>query len=108
MSLYAQYLKELVGKHIIEKEHGFLVYSFTNDSCYIENIFVEEGHRHYNLASDMADEVVEIAKEKGLTKLVGSVTPSANGSTASLRILLAYGFKLNSSTDNFILFEKAI
>lgn len=108
MSLYGQYLKELLGKHIVEHEHGFIVYSFTNDSCYIENIYVEPEFRNSNVASNMADEVVLMSKQKGLTKLMGSVTPNANNSTISLKVLLAYGFTLNSSTNNFILFEKAI
>lgn len=59
-------------------------------------------------ASQIADKIVTIAQAKGLKKLFGSVSPSANNSTISLKVLLAYGFQLSSSSNNFILMEKAI
>jgi GNAT superfamily N-acetyltransferase len=103
-SLYAQYIQEREGKSILESDKGYATYSFTDDGCYIEDIFVIKEHRKSGEAARLADQIVEIARQKGCKKLYGSISPSANGSTASLKVLLSYGFRLSSSANNFILF----
>ena len=108
MSLYGDYIKERENKSIVESDVGFATYSVAKDGIYIEDIYVRPEYRKGHIAADMADQIAVIAREKGLHKLYGSVCPSANGSTASLKVLLAYGFKLNSSTNNFIMLEKEI
>lgn len=108
VSLYAQYVLERQGKQILEHAQGFATYSFIDNAVYIEDIFVQKEYRQTGLAAHMADLICEIAKEKGYKKLFGSVVPSANGSTDSLKVLLAYGFKLDSSANNFIAFSKEI
>ena len=107
MSLYGSYIKEREDKEIIEDSRGFATYQFLDyDRCYIESIYVQPDFRNTNLASEMADKIAIIAKERGCTKLVGSVSPTANGATASLKVLLAYGFQLESSSNNLIVFVK--
>ena|ERR1700722_12992962 len=108
MSLFSDYIQEREGKGLIETDKGFATYSFVKDGAYIEDIFVHKDHRHSGEAAQMADQIAILAKEKGLTKLFGSISPSANNSTISLKVLLAYGFQLNSSTNNFIWLEKDI
>lgn len=107
-SLYALYLAERTNKKIMEDEYGFATYSFTNDAVYIEDLFVLAGHRTEGHAAKLADKIAIIAKEKGLKKMLGSVCPSANGSTVSLKVLIAYGMKLESSTNDFIVMSKEI
>lgn len=106
MSLYASYLKEREGKEIIESEIGFATYYFLDDGCYIQDIFVLKDYRKIGEASRLAEEIEKIAKSKGYKKLYGTVCPLANGSTESIKALLAYGFKLNSSVSNLIAFVK--
>lgn len=108
MSLFGNYIKQRENKDIIESDKGFATYSIVKDGIYIEDIYIENDHRHQGEAARMADQIADIAREKGLTKLFGSISPSANGSTDSLKVLLAYGFKLNSSTNNFIWLEKVV
>lgn len=108
LSLFGAYIKERENKDIIETDYGFATYSFTPNGCYIEDIYVSPDFRHSKLASEMADKITAIAKEKGVKRLIGSVVPSANNSTASLKVLLGYGFKLESATNNFIVFTKDI
>ena len=109
MSLYAQYIAEREGKHIIESDKGFATYVFNPDnSVYIQDIFVHPDYRHDHVAAHMADEIVKLSKERGCTRLYGSVVPSANNSTASLKVLFAYGFKLDKSTNDFIVVSKEI
>jgi ribosomal protein S18 acetylase RimI-like enzyme len=109
MSTYGNYIKEREGKEIIEDSLGFATYQFLDDNrCYIENIYVIPDHRNSNVASSYADKITEIAKERGCTKLIGSVCPTTSGATASLKVLLAYGFSLDSCLNNIIIFSKDI
>lgn len=108
MSLYADYINERTGKEIVESDKGFATYYFHKDGCYIEDIYVQPDYRKSGEASNMANKIAEIAKSKGINKLYGTVCPSANNSTDSLKVLLAYGFKLDSSISNLIALVKEI
>lgn len=108
MSLYANYVKELCGKEVLENENGFVVFFPFNDGLYIQDIYVVPAFREKNYASSLADQVAEIAISRGLKKLYGSVKPSNNNSTISLKVLLAYGFKLDSSVVDGIALVKEL
>lgn len=107
MNKYAEYLK-LHGKHLLEVDEGYATYMDFKDGIYIEDIYVRPEHRKDGIASKMADVIAMIAKTKGLNKLYGSVRPSYQYSTESMKILLAYGFKINSSAVDAIALEKEI
>lgn len=109
MSLYAKYVHEKTSKLIVETDQAFATYLFTDETTvYIEDIYVVPEARNTDVASIIADSIVAIAKEKGCTKLLGSVVPSNKGSTASMKVLLAYGMRLKSCNNDFIIFEKEI
>lgn len=109
MSLYAEYIKEHRNDEIIEMEHGFATYRYLDsNSVYIVDIYIQPDHRKSKLASVIADEVVKASKLRGCTKLLGTVTPSANNSTVSLKVLLGYGMSLKSSSNDLIIMEKEI
>lgn len=110
MSLYAEYLSERTNDEIIETAHGFATFRYLNEgkSVYIMDIYVKPEHRKTNLAADMADVIAKLAKAKGATEMLGTVVPSAKNSTTSLRVLLAYGMTLQSSTNDLIVFRKDI
>jgi hypothetical protein len=110
-SLYSQYISERSDDKIIEMPgEGFATYRYINGgkSVYIIDIFVTPEARHGKIASGLADIISNEAKERGCKEVLGSVCPSAKGSTTSLKVLLAYGMKLQSSSDNFIVFSKEI
>lgn len=110
MSLYANYLREKTNDEILETDKGFATYRYLDNdkTVYIVDIYVLPDFRNTHEASKMADSIIAEAKEKGCTKMIGSVVPSAKGSTASLKVLLAYGMTLDSSTNDFILFKKEL
>lgn len=108
MKMYADYIKERENKDCIYTDKGFATYSFNETSCYIEDIYVKPEFRQSGETKKLVDKIIESALEHGYTTLTGSVCPSAKGSTDSLKVLLAYGFKLLSSTNNFIIFSKEI
>lgn len=110
MSLYAKYLTERTNDKILETGHGFATYRMIPDqkAVYIVDIYVDPDFRKAGTASQIADEIAKTAKKEGFTKMLGSVVPSMKGSTDSVRVLLAYGMKLQSSTNDFIIFEKEL
>lgn len=110
MSLYAKYLTERTNDRILEINHGFATYRILPEqkAVYIVDIFVDSDFRKAGTASQMADEIAKIAKKEGCTKMLGSVVPSTKNSTASLKVLLAYGMSLQWSAQDFIVFEKEI
>lgn len=108
MKMFADYIKERENKECLYSAKGFATFLFEKETCYIENIYVKPEFRKEGEASRLADEIADIAAKKGCKLLMGSVSPLANGSTDSLKVLLAYGFKLVSSTNNFIILSKEI
>jgi hypothetical protein len=110
MSHYAAYIRERSDDEIVENESGFATYRFINDgkSCYIIDLYVCPRDREKGEASGLADTIVGIAKQRGCSELLGSVVPSAKGSTTSLKVLLGYGMTLKSASNDFIVFSKEI
>lgn len=111
MSLYGDYIKERLNRYIIENEHGFATYVFCGEDqneCYIIDIYVDPAHRNTKLASKFADEITAIAKSEGCKILSGSVDPTANGATNSLKVLLSYGFEVVAIGNGLIWFKKEI
>lgn len=109
MSLYGAYIKERLGDGIVERLEGFATYRFINKTqIYIMDIYVHPDFRNSHIASELADEIIEIGKKEGAKELLGTVVPSTNGSTHSLRVLLGYGFSLSSATNDLIIFKKEI
>jgi ribosomal protein S18 acetylase RimI-like enzyme len=107
-SLYAQYLSEREGREIVETPLGFATYHIQGPDVYIVDIYVIPECRTKGIAAEMADEIAKRARAKGCTTMFGTVVPSVAGSTASLKVLLAYGFSLASSTNDFIVMKKGI
>lgn len=109
-SMYAKYLMEKTTDQIIEIDKGFATYRYIDNgkTVYIMDIYVLSEFRKENLASTMADIIVGEAIMNGCNKLLGSVVPSNKNSTDSIRVLLAYGMTLESSSQDFIVFRKEI
>ena len=109
MSLYGDYLKERTNDHIIETEVFFATYRFLNEKqCYIIDIYVQPGWRGEHVATEAANRIAHIAKERGCTELLGTVVPSAKNSTASVQVLINYGMTLLSASNDLIIFKKEL
>lgn len=108
MSMWANYLTEKTTDQILETDKGFATYRYLEDrnAVYIVDLYVLPDFRKTNTASDIADNIVEMARKKGCNKLLGSVVPSNKNSTTSLKVLLAYGMLLESASNDFIVFRK--
>ena len=112
MSLYGDYIKERKGYEIIEDEYGFATYGLfyvdNKPALYIEEIYVKPEHRKTKIASEYADRIAEIAKNRGYNKIVGSVSTTCLKAHESLLVLISYGFKLSSVDKDIIYFVKDI
>lgn len=110
MSLYGKYILEHHGDGIVEGLYGFATYRFLNEkkTVYIVDIYVDKDFRRTMLASEMADKIADIARAEGATEMIGTVVPSANNSTDSMKVLLKYGMALKSASENLIVFRKDI
>lgn len=108
MSLYGQYIKEREGKDIVECEDGFATYLIAGEECYIENLYVVPEKRRTHLATQLADQIAIIAKERGCKYLTGSVAPNTKNATSNIIVLISYGMRLLRSTPNLIYFGKEL
>lgn len=111
MKMYKEYLEELhEGKSLIKSDWGFASYWIRQTEhgkeCYIEDIYIKKEKRKLKEASELANLITKKAIEENCNFLTGSVVPSANNSTISLKVLLGYGFKLWCSDNNIIWFRK--
>ncbi len=106
--MYAKYLRERTEDLIMECDFGFATYRYLNDrkTVYIMDIFVDREARQRGLASDMANEISREAKELGCVEMLGTIKPSAKGSTTGLKVLLAYGMTLHSASDVVLICRK--
>ena len=110
LSLYAQYLTERTNDKIIETSYGFATYRYLNSgkTVYIIDIYVKPAHRLAGNMATMADKIIEEARAAGAIELIGTVVPSAKGSTNSLKALLGYGMELAFASNDLIVFRKDI
>jgi len=106
VSLYADYIRERLGKSCYEVEQGFTVYWYTDDAVYIEDIYVADKWRKTKVASQMADYIADEARAIGVNKMIGSVNTQANNATTSLKVLLGYGMEVSHVIGSMIYFIK--
>lgn len=107
-SLYAQYVKERLGKDVIENDDGFCTLVISNDCFYIEEIFVQKESRREGVAQKFADEACAWAKRLGYKEIIGSVNIRAKNPEYSAHVLHAYGFRMFKAHDGMILYKKEI
>ena len=105
-SLYAQYLKERRGGETIEESYGFVTYHIISSTeLYIEDVYVIPEERRSHKAVDLWNKVLEIAKQKGITKVIGSVDLNTSSRDISIKGLYARGMKISHYTNNMLYFE---
>ena len=91
---------------MLENEHGFVVFQYFGEFTYIVDIYVKPEMRKTKVASELANEVCAISKAMGKKYIVGSVNVNAHGATVSLKVLLAFGMRVDSVDGQMIYFKK--
>lgn len=112
MSMYGDYVRERLGDEILEFAYGFATFRFIEQDgvpcVYIVDIYVKPEFRKSKVASEMADQIVLMGKNKECKMLLGTVSPRARNATDSLKVLLGYGMVLHSCSSEVIIFKKEI
>lgn len=111
-SLYAKYIKERLNDEIIETEYGFATFRYIDKhnsrAVYIVDIYILPEYRKSGTASRLADRIAAIAISQGCNEMIGTVLTSAKTATDSIKVLLAYGMTLKSTTNEALIFGKSI
>ncbi len=109
LSMYGQYITERTNREILETEHGFATFQvLPNNIFYIIDIFIKPEYRRSRKASELTDNLENIAKEKGSKWILGSVDDAAKGAEVSHKALQAYGFKPYKSAGSMNFYLKPI
>lgn len=112
--MYASYLRERENKEILEDAHGFAIYGYNCvpgvdfPHVYLQDIYTRPEWRKTGHARKLADQIAAQAKAAGFKIMLGSVDCNARGAHESLQVLIAYGMRLFTASDGFILFSKEI
>lgn len=108
MSLYKEYIFEREQKEIIEGESGFATFKIFDKECYLQDIYVKPELRQTKLASKMADEVCNIARNRGCSFLIGSVSIDDANATRNMKVFLNYNMELYKIAGSMIFLRKNI
>ena len=108
MSLYAEYVKERWGNEVLETEHVFLEFEIKGTDCVIANAYCSPQKRSTPEADETWAKMIEIAKQKGCTKMWCQVDTTTLNANHSLRAILGRGFKVDSAASGIIILSKDI
>jgi len=108
MRQLAEYLMEREGYSCVLREEGFAAYKIEGEYVYLRDIWVDPDYRKDGIATALANEVAERARESGCRYMTGSVDTTAKNPTASVKVLLAYGMEISGVSGTGIFFRKAI
>lgn len=99
---------------MLETPHGFLTYGFncvpgvSVPHVYCEDLYVIPSARRTRAGTEMTDVVVTIAKERGITKMIGSVNAKGVNPDVSMKALHSYGMKIFAAHEQTIWMIKDI
>jgi GNAT superfamily N-acetyltransferase len=106
MELYKQYLLERENTHLHYDEDSFITYEFIDNYCYIKEVYVSPEQRRTGKASLLGRMIQDIAREKGMHYVMGSVCLSTNGWQKSLAGMYKEGYTLKETIEDMIYLRK--
>ncbi len=106
----AEYREEVENTYTVQSDIGFATWREQDDGIYIVEIFTNPDKRKKRVASTLADQCIEQAKEMGIEvkSVYGSVSMLSNTSHLSLMALTLWGMKLHTLGQDIIYFIKEI
>lgn len=106
--MWSDYIYETRGMDAVENEHGFATFLIKDKECYVEDVYVKPESRKKYVASDFVNKIKDRAQRSGCLYLTTSVNMAITDPTASVAVILAYGFKITHTTNGFICFKLEI
>lgn len=95
MSMYKDYVENQSGnRFVFETDFGFITYNYQEYFLRIEEVYVKPEARRQGNASLFYEMMDELAKERELKTVQGTIIIGTNGSEESLLCFLKNGFKL--------------
>lgn len=101
-------MKEVYNKEVIESDNFLIVYSFNEEVFYLEDFYIKSEFRDKGFGKELMETIVSMAKVKGCTKLLGSVSLLCKYKDENMAKFLKYGFSIKSLANNIIFLEKDI
>ena len=112
MSLYGDYIKERIGREIIEDDKGFVTYCFPSDYndevIYLVDMYVVPEARGDNYCSTLADKVAEIGRENDCKMIMTSLCVDARNWEISEKVITKYEFVESKRSDNMVFYIKEL
>jgi len=102
MELYKNYLLERENTHLYYDEDSFITYEFIDNYCYIKEVYVAPEKRRAGKAIELGKMVQDLAREKGMHYVMGSVCLSTNGWEKSLQGMYKDGYLLKETDGDMI------
>ena len=102
MSSYGDYMSEVYGKNIVENEYSLVIWTVKDDIFYLEDIYIKPKFRDQGYGKALMKEIIDIAKNNGCTKLLGSITMLCRYKDENMAKFLKYGFRIHSLGENII------
>jgi len=108
LSNWALYLKERESKNVLEWPNSFVVWQFKEQWLYAIDVWVAPELRKQKLATEMLNNLTNVALEAGYKKLLTSADLRDPGCSVSIQAILNYGFKPLYADGQFLYFEKIL
>ncbi len=106
--MFKEYFMELKDLQVYETNEGFILYRITPQHLYLADVYVKPEFRRNRNSFSMADSLVEVARDAGCQYVLCDVEPSNINATASVKVILAYGFQIAEAHQDEIIFIKDI
>jgi len=109
VSMYGAYIKERLGRGIIETEEGFATFEYpTDDIVYVVDIYVKPEHRRKRVAWEFMDIISKQAKKDGKKSILTSAEVASKGAEESIKAQKAYGMVEHKIDGTMIFFIKSL
>jgi len=106
---YKEYIQETQRCKILETNYGFATYKIEGSLCYIIDVYVHPEERSQKLSHELADTIVQEAREMGCSQLLTTVNMSnSQENRENIYAILNYGFNLIRSNEHALYFMKRI
>ena len=104
--LYTKYLQEKEGKQTLEiKDKGFVTYKIVGDVCHVCILFVDRNNRRGDVARDLMN-TLKFMVNKTCKAFTAVVNTRQYDTSATLKIILQYGFEVVDAKDGDIFLYK--
>lgn len=106
--MYKTYCRDREGIEVIEFDYGFMLLKSLPNMLYIQDIFVLPEYRTAGKGREMLEYTEQRAICEGKSAILGSCSPAGDGSTISMKAMLACGFRLSSCEKDMIYLVKEL